>query len=554
MKLVNRVPSCFGVSALLLGGMLNEPLLAQTSQPAQSEAEAIRKEMQQMRNDYEQRMQKLDQRLQQLESQPASTNVQARTATVAGTNREPTLPELYHAFASYQFRQDTETRDRAILQEKNRPVKERMEQVLNNYVDIGGYFRAGYGRDDKGGPQPAFQAPGAFAKYRLGNEAENYGEIVFGKNWYAPELFALDPAVRPDGTPSGPIARTQFRVAFFDPYDSSGSSGGFQTSLPEAWAEIGNVIESQPSLKFWGGNRFYRRQDIHINDFFFYNMSGAGGGFEDLDLPFGHLALAWIGNGQKSGVYASDVVAQPDPNNLAGFSKQNFDLRLYDMAVPLGKGEFGLVGAFQNSGLDSLGQQAPDSSGVAVTFLHTHEHFLSDDGVNRFSIQYGTGAAKTFTSGFETATFTNGTFIVPDKRDSWRFRVTEDFVAQPSDHFSISPVVVYQYTDYRDAQGIRQWFSAGARPVYHFNKNLSLAFEGGADYVTDSALNRCGTLYKFTLAPQVSLGSRFLSRPVIRAFVTYAHWSDSLQGQIGGNDYANDTHGWTWGIQMESWW
>jgi maltoporin len=52
----------------------------------------------------------------------------------------------------------------------------------------------------------------------------------------------------------------------------------------------------------------------------------------------------------------------------------------------------------------------------------------------------------------------------------------------------------------------------------------------------------------------VSLGNRFMSRPVIRAFVTYAHWGNQFIGQIGGNDYAQETQGLTYGVQMEAWW
>jgi maltoporin len=174
--------------------------------------------------------------------------------------------------------------------------------------------------------------------------------------------------------------------------------------------------------------------------------------------------------------------------------------------------------------------------------------------VNKFSLQFGTGAAKTFTSGYETVALTNGTFIVPDDRSSWRFRATESFVTQPWAHLSISPALVYQYTDYHNAQDTVQWFSAGVRPVYHFDKHFSLAFEGGADYGDDSGLKQSGTLYKFTLAPQVSLGDRFFSRPVIRVYATYATWSEDFKGQVGGPDYANSTSGWTWGMQMESWW
>ena len=32
-----------------------------------------------------------------------------------------------------------------------------------------------------------FEAPGAGAKYRLGNEAETYGEFIFVNNWINPD-------------------------------------------------------------------------------------------------------------------------------------------------------------------------------------------------------------------------------------------------------------------------------------------------------------------------------------------------------------------------------
>jgi maltoporin len=222
--------------------------------------------------------------------------------------------------------------------------------------------------------------------------------------------------------------------------------------------------------------------------------------------------------------------------------------------VPWGKGEFGFVYASADSGLDSAGNSAPNSEGFAFTFLHTRDKFISPDGVNKFSLQFGRGAAKTFTSGFETFGLTNGVFIRPDDRDSWRFRATEHFTANVTGHFSIGPALVYQYTDYGRNGGIVQWASAGVRPVYHFNKYLSLAFEGGVDWVQNNDAGTSDFLYKLTLAPQVSLGGRFMSRPVLRAFVTYAHWGDDFVGQVGGNDYGGENDGLTFGVQMEAWW
>jgi maltoporin len=546
------------ILSLMLCQVLTGTLTAPAQNVPSSEADQIREELRQLKQDYEQRIQKLEERLRRIETPAVSTNMGTPAPSVQAPSPASQLSSVTSTnavaeakrFAEEQFRQDTESRERALLAEPQ-PFRERIEQVLQEFLEFHGYFRAGYGRDDQGGPQVGFQAPGAFAKYRLGNEAENYGELTLGKNFYVPNLFKLDARERPDGSPAGPIARVQTTISIYDPYQDLLTSSSTTFGLPEAFASIGNVVAAQPSMKFWAGNRFYRRHDIHVSDFFFLNMSGSGGGVEDVQLPFGKAALAWIGAGVSSGF--SDL-PQPEANNEAGFSKANWDLRLYDVPLPLGKGEFGLVYARADSGRNALGQSQPGSDGVAVTALHTRDHFISGDGVNKFSLQFGTGAASTFTSGFETFANSNGVFILSNPVDSWRFRLTEHFTANVSDHFAIGPAVVYQFTDNRDGGGNTQWLSGGVRPIIVFNKYFNVAFETGVDWVKDTEAGTSSYLGKFTLAPEVSLGNRFMSRPVIRAFITYAHWGEPFRGQIGGNDYADSIEGLTYGIQMEAWW
>ena len=48
-------------------------------------------------------------------------------------------------------------------------------------VDFHGYLRSGVGTTVGGGDQACFQAAGAPAKYRLGNECETYAEIGLGQ-------------------------------------------------------------------------------------------------------------------------------------------------------------------------------------------------------------------------------------------------------------------------------------------------------------------------------------------------------------------------------------
>ncbi len=238
MKLTKRVAKLGrGVLWMALPGLLTAgPVGAQTTPVANPDIESIRSEMRQMQQDYERRMDLLEKRLEQIESGaatnlPPATNISAMPAPVkVATNAMPTESERGNAFANIQYDQHGAAHESVLAQPENAVLKKRIDQVLNDFVDTGGYFRAGYGRDDKGGPQPAFMAPGAFAKYRLGNEAEDYGEFMVGKNWYVPDLFSTDAGERPDGTPTGPIARTQVRMAFYDPYSSSGGNSTDVTS------------------------------------------------------------------------------------------------------------------------------------------------------------------------------------------------------------------------------------------------------------------------------------------------------------------------------------
>jgi len=452
-------------------------------------------------------------------------------------------------FVESEYRNDTETRSREVARRQH-ALAARVEQAFGNLVDIGGYFRAGYGLNGHGSALTPFQAPGALAKYRLGNEAENYGELIFGKNVYLPGTSRPDD-LRSDGTPSGPIARVQIRLSMQSPYATLGTSSSTTFGLPEAWASIGNVIPSQPSAKFWAGRRFYRRHDININNFYFWQMTGGGGGIEDVQLGAAKIALSWMGFGSTSGF--SDLPA-PDPENAAGFSKSIVDLRSYDMPILGGRVELGLTFATIRTGLDQSGRKLPATEGMAFNLVHTVKGFLSADGTNKLSLQYGTGPAKTFNSGFETVERPEGSFIRAEQRESWRARATEHFIANPGEHFSISAAMLFQATDHADGTGRQFWYSTGLRPTAHLNHYFNVALEAGLDWVRDEGAGTSGVLGKLTLAPQVSMGNRFGSRPAIRAFVTVAGWSEDFRGKVGGVDHGTSQTGLNGGMQMEAWW
>ena len=170
-----------------------------------------------------------------------------------------------------------------------------------------------------------------------------------------------------------------------------------------------------------------------------------------------------------------------------------------------------------------------------------------EGGYNTASIQYGKGSASNFSTALDDPT----TYL----KRSERLLVRDQLLIQPSDRFTIMPIAIYQRVkDGNPQHGTDQWLSFGARPVWFFTEHVSLAFEAGLDRVWSGQRSYDGWLRKFTLAPQIGAGREFFSRPVLRAFLTHASWSEGLRGFVGGAPYLNSTNGLTYGVQGETWW
>ena len=102
------------------------------------------------------------------------------------------------------------------------------------------------------------------------------------------------------------------------------------------------------------------------------------------------------------------------------------------------------------------------------------------------------------------------------------------------------------------------WYGFAVRPMVFLNEHVSLALELGVDHIDDELHDRKGTLYKETLALQLSRKPGYYERPVLRLFATYAQWSDDFKGLVGAKPddapYGEDTEGWSTGLQLEWWW
>jgi maltoporin len=263
-------------------------------------------------------------------------------------------------------------------------------------------------------------------------------------------------------------------------------------------------------------------------------MSGYGGGIEDLNVRIGKLAVAYLSG------------ARPDIVTENGYlAKNNVDVRLYDLKGPAGLWGGWFDFANTKGGTTSTGQKVSTTNGYA--FGLRHQSLEWHGGYHTFAVQYGTGAASNFSTSIDDPT--------PYLRSSARLQVVEHLLLQPNDRFAIMPIFVYQRVkDGNPQHDWNQWVSFGARPEFFFTKYLSLALEGGFDHTHSPNGQYDGWLRKFTIAPQIGAGRKFFSRPVLRAFLTYANWSDGLRGLVGREPYLKRTSGLTYGVQAETWW
>jgi maltoporin len=522
------------------------------------QAETLQQQLDQLKQQYEQNSQQLQQRISALEQQIEQQKEEAakekderekekeKAVSAAKLATEDEAKKLFtgqsnQVGSKFQGQIPAQpTYD--LLQEAETKIEGLQRQV--GEFEFHGYFRSGYGLNSVGGQQVAFEAPGALAKYRLGNEAETYGEFIFVNNWLNPEPDSDRAWMKTEIMLEANTTNSTSYAAFPQPIvnGQATSGGNDQFRLREAFVRGGHVFgDSQTGATFWAGERYYRRQHIDIDDFFPLDLSGYGAGVEDLDLGGGKLAVAFLAG------------ARPDITTQNGnYEKSNIDVRYYGLKGPFGLYYGGWFDfATSKGGSTPTGTLIPTSSGEAFGFRFTNLEWHG--GFHSFIIQYGTGPASNFSSPGSGTVVQNPT---PFINSQGQFLVSEQLLIQPNDKFAIMPIFVYQRTkDGIPQHPWQQWVSFGARPEIFFTKYFSLALEGGLDHThSQVAPLYNGWLRKFTIAPQIGAGRKFSSRPVLRAFLTYGNWSDGLRGFVGGIPFQNRTSGFTYGVQAETWW
>lgn len=388
---------------------------------------------------------------------------------------------------------------------------------------FGAFYRAGYGFNSRGGKMQAFQAPLAPSKYRLGNEQDTYLEAIFAQNNWNPN-------------PDSVTFRTQIRVSYQTQQNKSEDNTN-SVCLREMYGQMGNFIESNPELIVWAGERFYRLPELDLTDFWWYDLSGYGGGFENIKVGnLGKLNVAYLG-------YSSQDVNLS--TNRGRINKNNLSFILKEVKVPGGTGTFWINGGYINGG-SYEGTNYPSVGGADIGFMHNAGGQKNN---NQFSFQSGFGACTSLSTAGNIPSVSND-------QNSWTVRLTDMLNRRFNDRVSMQVIGLYQFTDTGYSTQAKQiWGSFGLRPVIGITKHFAIEFEPGIDYINSPRNNYDTFLMKFTTSLRLAPGADIASHPRFRLYATYARWGDDFKGYpIGGEGYRDKTQGLNFGVQAESWW
>lgn len=416
-------------------------------------------------------------------------------------------------------------------------------------VDFHGYARSGIGWTGSGGEQQCFQATGAGSKYRLGNECETYAEIKLGQEVWkeGDKSFYFDTNVA-------------YSVAQQNDWEAT------DPAFREANVQGKNLIEWLPGSTIWAGKRFYQRHDVHMIDFYYWDISGPGAGIENVDLGFGKLSLAATRSQEAGGSYiftSNDIYSK-----YKDTANDVFDVRLAGLETnPDGVLELGVDYGRANKTDGYSFADGASKDGWMFTAEHTQSMLK---GYNKFVVQYATDAMTTQGKGLSQGSFTGNDYDkdaeigavdnrINNNGDLWR--VLDHGAISLGEKVDLMYVGMYQNIDRDDGNGTK-WWTVGVRPMYKWTPIMSTLMEVGYDNVKSQKTGDTNNQYKITLAQQWQAGDSIWSRPAIRVFATYAKW-DEKWGYDNGIAYKDtsaktysrgDSDEFSFGAQMEIWW
>ena len=350
-------------------------------------------------------------------------------------------------------------------------------------------------------------------------------------------------------------------------HGGDGNETDWNTNLScrQAWAGAKNLL-GQGDDFLWIGKRYYKREDIHVLDEYYYNVSGTGVGLENVVLGPGKISLAWTRNDKDAKKDDVNIYSMKSEYKYKGLKDNNKPAKVkvntYDVRY-----EFPVWdGASLQLGATYL-EAEKDKKGSYRTYTIEKENSIGD-GLNlsaELNIGLLGGFNKTVVQSFSGSSaadvhYGTGSSVYDDEGQGWRLINWGD--VHFTKEFGMFHVVQYAHSSGFKSYDSERTVNLVVRPYYQLTKMTKLLAEVGwfADKKTANTDDKGVQSYvskhgsKYTLAYAISPdASNFWSRPEFRFYVSHVSVSDNMS--IGPtNEWVRQTSDNMFGAQVEAWW
>uniref|UniRef100_UPI00402AAE60 carbohydrate porin n=1 Tax=Succinivibrio sp. TaxID=2053619 RepID=UPI00402AAE60 len=341
-------------------------------------------------------------------------------------------------------------------------------------------------------------------------------------------------------------------------YRNSGDTMRAQIAFRQYKLNVKGLLDWDKDASIWVGKNYYRREDIHITDWYYYDISGNGAGVEDLSVGSGKLSVAWLAKTDATtykDVYDGTNTVKLGSTPVAYRQAQKFDVR-YNVGLWDGAN-------LQISNLYLVPEEENalvHSNNGNVFGLELTQGF--NGGWNKTVFQWGHAA-------YAGAMMWNGDlswYDGGDTQDNNGFRFINTGDTTITDSFKIQHVAQYAWgtkkVDGQDDEKVK-FAQLVVRPFLQLTKMTRLIWEAGAYVQTQKKgdyMNNVNRGQKLTMAYGITPdASNVWSRPEIRFFVSYIHANNAnVNGKIENENVTRkygekDCNNVQFGAQVEAW-
>ena len=442
---------------------------------------------------------------------------------------------------------------------------------------FGGYFRSGVASE---------HLTNNFGKTagRLGAESDTYGEIFLGA-----DVAKVDDTVW--------SVNTMLAVSH-DGYQGDWVSLGDCGALRQFYASVKGIMDWDKDASVWIGKRFYRREDIHITDKYYHDVSGNGAGIENVALGSGKLSVAWLRNDDDGLNYEENfdssiykVTDKPSKVALHYFDVE-YDFPVWDGA------NMEIRNTYMLPKKDSDNSwYTAETKGTNNLMIELNQGYSLGWNKTVLQYQYGPQAGMNV-FGFQRWGAGDGQSGLADS--AWGINLMNFGETHFTENFGMFHVIGAHFAGGRDGLATyengaltkvgessfkdKKAFQLVVRPYYKLTKMTRLLLEAGfytestthwamasvndINYVTENTSNVQAKKVTLAYALTPDAGN-FWSRPELRFYVSYLNGGNDqgTLGQYGNANYTvssatDDRFGYShkktnqfiFGAQAEAWW